>query len=294
MRIPNTVENGIKIGVSLPPDYLAGRQSGIYRESLGHPAEFLERLKQHGVDSVELRSLHSVAAPEKAVEAAMRIEDAGMNCTAHGSLPSSDEAAVLDASVKALSEELHLASPEKPLLITIHARRSKNSSTAEMAGQTEKTLTFLIKQAESEGLTLQWAIELTRCKGAQDPGAMPRTLLELVEQIDRPDVGICLDIGHCHSNVLRGFHNFSFKDAFLKRVVHVHAHDIGPRGQTHFPLTCGNLPLNEYGLLLVRNGYGGIMNLELSPARFAGFFDLQEAFFESVRTLKSLESPRQP
>lgn len=286
MTTSNSEIKRIRVGVSLPLDYLAGRANDLYSKSLGHPADFLEKLKLQGVESIELRSLNSGTAPERAVEAARRIEDVGMHWTVHGSLPSPDGPAFLDASVKALGHQSHLASSGKHILITVHAHRSKTLSITEMAEHTVKTIHHLIEQAESEGLSLHWAIELCRFKDVMDPGANPRTLLELVERIARPEVGICLDIGHSHSNILKGFHDFAFSEAFLKRVVHMHVHDVGPEDQTHFPLTCQNLPLDDYCRLLVRNGYRGIMNLELSPAKFTGLIGLQEAYLESVSILK--------
>ena len=70
----------------------------------------------------------------------------------------------------------------------------------------------------------------------------------------------------------------------MRAAIHTHIHALAHT--THYPLTAGKLPLEEYIGQLNRCGYRGIYNLELECGRFWQRVDPREAFEGSVAALK--------
>ncbi len=70
---------------------------------------------------------------------------------------------------------------------------------------------------------------------------VPQHLLDVVEGVDDPHVGICLDVGHanCYSEVPVA----EWIRAFGSRIAHVHIHNNGGTCDTHAPLGEGTLDM---------------------------------------------------
>ena len=78
--------------------------------------------------------------------------------------------------------------------------------------------------------------------------------------------------------------NILFRN-LLKGAIHTHIHDLYPgTDATHWPLTCGTIPLFNNVKLLKAGGYSGLYNLELSPERFKDQ-DIMGAFSASIDIL---------
>ena len=157
---------------------------------------------------------------------------------------------------------------------------------AEHQRRTVSALQRLVDSIAKESLPLQLALELNRAKGKVDPSTTYRGVLDMCEQVGDSRVGICWDLGHTQSNVLRGVCPPDPPEEFLRRVVHAHIHDIGPDGGTHWPLIFGNVPLARYVEGLKGVGYDGCCVLELSPLRFSDRLDVGESIRRSVILLR--------
>lgn len=106
-------------------------------------------------------------------------------------------------------------------------------------------------------------------------------LKKMVEEVDRENVGICLDVGHAY--LAAGYYNFDFLTeiaALAPYVKHIHLHDnygkastsyekkqvemaaVG-RGDMHLPIGWGEIPVA--GVFSVLENYQGVITLEMRP-----------------------------
>jgi len=276
--------------VSLPPAYLAGEPNELLTGALGDPATALAALRQAGATAIELRAVGAHTDPALALAAARQVWHAGGILTVHGELPASTPAALCPALV-ALCREM--AQQGRCAIVTIHSYKSLEEPTSALAARTIRAVRELLHDAEEEGLPLRLAVELNRAKGGNDPSVSYRCLLSMHARIAHPHVGFCWDFGHAFSNVRQGAMTLVPPDAFLRRVIHTHIHDLYADGATHAPLTEGRLPLASVLWVLRCAGYGGIINLELgghrqdSPAGVcAGLFASIARLVDVLTTLK--------
>ena len=130
------------------------------------------------------------------------------------------------------------------------------------------------------------ALELNRVKGRNDPGVDYDSLLAIRARVGDARLGFCWDFGHTCHNMRKGCLPSYPPPAFLQGVIHTHIHDLGPGDQTHWPLGRGLVPVGRWVGLLADAGYGGVLNLELEPGRFADGLDLRTATLESVALLR--------
>ncbi len=280
----------MKIGLSLPIFYLAGAagKSDVYFSVFGEPENFLEKLKALGVDSVELRPVGMNPSPEYTHPAARRVWAAGLETTAHYYLPSAPRAGSFNQIYPEL--ELFVRSLKlygKSTLLTLHSYASGSGGLPQLFSETVKALKLIAKSIEDEGLPVKIAVELNRQKGKNDPGASYSMLVDMLEAADSADIGLCWDFGHSYSNVLNGLLEKIPPDDFLKKVIHTHVHDLGPKNKTHWPLGQGRIPLAEFVDALEGSGYSGVYNLELSLERFSGEQNPAGMVEESIKILRS-------
>ncbi len=111
-----------------------------------------------------------------------------------------------------------------------------------------------------------------------------RRVAELVADVDRPNVGMCLDVGHAAlaSTLFGGGNVVQHVESVLPYVKHVHIHDnfgeVGPPttfrhawgeeaavgfGDLHLPLGEGTLPLGDMVDALLGVGYRGKFTIEI-------------------------------
>ena len=77
-------------------------------------------------------------------------------------------------------------------------------------------------------------------------------------------------------------------DTFLNHVIHAHIHDLGPDYKTHWPLTLGNVPVEEYVKLLAARRFNGVLNLELVYERFKTSISAKQAIEASLKKLGNI------
>lgn len=275
------------VGMSLPPVYLAGPGHARYTAALGEPEEALAALRRAGVAAVELRAIREDTAPELAREAALRVLAAGLELTVHARLPHPPAPLVLGPALRELCRALTRRGT--PAVVTVHGYESAEETREALAEHTVHAARALLEDAERAGIPIRLALELNRKKsGLADPGTAYNDLLDLHARIDHPWLGFCWDLGHTFSNVCQGLLTLPPPEDFLRRVIHTHIHDLGPNGETHWPLTAGRLPLADCVGSLAATGYSGVLNLELEPNRYDPDTDLRAGIFASLERLVNI------
>jgi len=132
-------------------------------------------------------------------------------------------------------------------------------------------------------------------------GESLKKLAKMVKQVDHPNVGITLDIGHAYLSSCRyGLDLYGSIDAVAPFVKHVHLHDnfgrcstsyerkqyemaaMG-RGDMHMPIGWGEVPAQQ--MLAALPEYHGVITLELRPRYHSNCRDALDA----VRQLLTVE-----
>ncbi|MFP4162872.1 MAG: sugar phosphate isomerase/epimerase family protein [Chitinispirillaceae bacterium] len=105
---------------------------------------------------------------------------------------------------------------------------------------------------------------------------------ELEQIAARSDCGLCWDFGHAYLNHLRYGMPQDPDPELLKKIVHVHCHDVQKRD--HWPMLANTSGWEEKLRMLIRAGFNETVVLEITPRNYlqAGGF---QAFERSVETL---------
>lgn len=111
-------------------------------------------------------------------------------------------------------------------------------------------------------------------------GVAREELSHIVAQFDDRRLGMCWDMGHD----TRMGHTAVPDPAWLRRVVHVHVHDVDGRGADHHPLLYGRVPYRTWLPALVQAGFSGVATLELDGERMAhlGYGQVRRVLVASV------------
>jgi len=107
-------------------------------------------------------------------------------------------------------------------------------------------------------LDLQVALENVLPAHALSPAELLR---EMVDEIDDPHLGFCLDTGHAH--VVGSVE--AVLDAFAGRVKHVHIHDNHGAADEHLLPSLGSIQWDGFVDRLLATGYTGPLTLECYP-----------------------------
>lgn len=236
---------------------------------------FLTLLKAHKVGSVELRTVRPHHQPEAVLSAARILWEAGFQITVHGSVTSLDTA-VSDvfAPLASLLPKLR----QDCLNITIHP----------ITGDNAAMLTALSDYILEKGYPVTIALENNRLLPDKTQGDSAALVLEAVTAADRPNVGICFDMGHYAYYIKKNCPDtpelLPGKE-FWSRVIHTHIHAMREL-KTHFPLGVYELPLEQI-LSRLSFGYFGVYNLELDFPRIAAEWTPEAALTQSLPYLQS-------
>ena len=267
----------MKIGLSLDPSYLAGKETPsatAWGPVLGEASRYLRQLREGGVTSIELGA--QLTNPDQGPllqTAAQQVWDVGLGITLHGKLPEipeeipgSDLGDIFPALLPILAGR---PDRQQELIITLHCYEGNPARGSDFyAQQTREAVRGILGMIEEKQVPLRLALELSRKASPNvGPGFTYTDLTELVQRIDHPQAGLCWDLGHTYANLRNGVLPDQVPSDFASRVIHTHIHGLGPRGRTHFALTEESLPLASFIGPLVSAGYEGIYNLELRPQR---------------------------
>jgi sugar phosphate isomerase/epimerase len=278
----------MNLGVSLPYDYLCGADASpaaaALRATFGPAEAALQVLRHHGVRTVEVRHFLTDTPAEMVVRAAQRVWQAGCVVTLHPATPPRCEVNGLSGVFPWLPEIAdQLLRYQSELMLTIHACSCVAGDLVRLRKQTETMFKHLAQMADADRIPARFALELNRFKGEGDPSTSYRSVAEMYARIGQERVGICWDWGHTQANVAEGIMEAEPPPEFVRGVIHTHIHDLGPSGETHWPLSCGRVPLKENVRTLRRAEYRGVYCLELSPERFHPQVRADRALLESIR-----------
>lgn len=257
-------------GISIP-------FNGIYDEEAME--EFLPALRQAkdlGAESIEIRNVRPEYDPKEVAKAVDYFTDLGFQISVHGAMMS-PETAVED--VFAPLSEILPGLKQKSLNITVHPFDGDNTA----------ALTRLSDHIIKNRLPVTIALENNRLMPDGSQGDCAEYILDAVKKTDRPNVGICFDLGHYLYFVLKNHPekpDMLPSKEFYSRVIHTHIHAL--RGHsTHYPLTEEYyMPLAEY-LAPLAPSFSGIFNLELSFNKFADSMSPADALAVSMKSLRA-------
>ncbi|MDH7474325.1 MAG: sugar phosphate isomerase/epimerase family protein [Anaerolineae bacterium] len=144
-----------------------------------------------------------------------------------------------------------------PTTLVVHGARAADRSHGQLLQDTVAFLEWLL----SRNTGLQIALENLPCNHTLIKiGTSRQDLMDIIETVASSDVGMCWDLGH---DVLLGATTPPNK-ACLRRVIHVHVHDINPMGIDHHPLIYGLVPYRSWLQPLVCEGFNGCVTLEVN------------------------------
>ena len=254
------------IGVSLPFGWFSdGTDIG----------GILQLLKNQGVGSVELRTVRPHHEPQAVLDAANILWDAGFQITVHGSVK------LAETAISEVFDPLKLLLPglrQEKLNITIHP----------IVGDNAAMLVALSDHILENNYPVTIALENNSKLPDKTEGDSVALVQAAVEQADRPNVGICFDMGHYAYYIKKNCPDtpdlLPGKE-FWKRVIHTHIHAMREL-KTHFPLGAYELPLESY-LSKLSFEYFGVYNLELDFPRIAPDWEPIPALEQSLPYLKS-------
>ncbi len=236
---------------------------------------FMTTLYEKGVRSIELRSIGGNEDPETVREVTEKIWKHNMTVTVHGHVHS-EETAVSDVigPIEGVLSDLK----QKEIIVTVHPTAYDNV----------KILETLSDYITENSLPVRIALENNRFMPDKSRGDCIGFVVDIVEKVNRENIGICFDMGHYYYNCLID----SPEDTeilppkeFLRRVIHTHIHALSAEKSTHFPLIEGNiLPLKKY-LEALGHGYFGAYNIEIEHRRFKELYTGEEAWLESVKAV---------
>ncbi|HAK45717.1 MAG TPA: hypothetical protein DCO79_07350 [Spirochaeta sp.] len=282
----------VKLGLSLAWTYLAnnpaGRCSNKWTDFFGNSRDFLELLEKEPVTSIEFRHFDEVENKKTIHSAAKAISETSFNATVHG-----------DINYKDIGRELfdifpwypillsHIPEKIKNTVITLHPVLSPDNDMERSKELSVCLINDLLEMTDKEGIQVRFSLEIQRNKGLYDPGTTYDGIMEIHRRVNNPRLGVNWDMGHTQSNVNQGKLSQYPGQSFLAEVNHTHIHDLNLKGQTHWPLTQGRIPLAENVKLLERVSYNDIYNLELATDRFAHEKDAGISILKSISILNS-------
>jgi sugar phosphate isomerase/epimerase len=156
----------------------------------------------------------------------------------------------------------------RPTIVNIHAAAG---TTAEPRSQlVDKSVAFFTwagewcrRRAPHVVVTVELQISPSRRESRVRIGDNYGELLAVAE---RSGVAVCWDFGHAWRNAHRYGGDLYPPAALVKRIGHVHCHDVGD--DDHQPLIHGTVPWRDFLRLLADHGYDGRIILEVPPAHF--------------------------
>ncbi|MFC1582146.1 sugar phosphate isomerase/epimerase family protein [Planctomycetota bacterium] len=278
----------MNLGLSLPVEFLSGIDTSGDTEHLrrvfSDPDTLLDQLTAREVAAIEIKSMYRETTPAANLKAFDCVRRHGLRAMMHAFLPGTEEAGELEtvyACYATLFEALRNSATE--LIMIVHALRDEDRTIPANRDTTAAVLRKVSDYFARQDIPVRIALEINRNHGRPDPSYTYAGVLEILK--DLHDAGICFDFGHTFWNVERFELAAIPPAAFLQRVIHTHIHDIGTTG-THYPISLGTVPVQDYVRSLQEAGYEGVFNLELGCYAFAEEFDVKTGFLQSVEILR--------
>ncbi|MDY7040928.1 MAG: sugar phosphate isomerase/epimerase family protein [Chloroflexota bacterium] len=236
----------------------------------GSAEAFLRPLQEAGMSAVEF-TLHPNDSDWEAFPPLIaECQRLGLHCHFHAPYLAPYNVAGFSGGERERVEELYRPAIELavrfaarsagPTVLVVHGARAANRARALLLEDTVAFVNWLL----SWNAGLRVAVEnLPRHPDLVKIGTTHQDLMDIVEAVRTPDVGICWDLGH---DVLLGATSPPVEPV-LRRIVHVHVHDIDVEGMDHYPLVYGRVPYRSWLRPLAEDGFGGCITLEVSGYR---------------------------
>ena len=283
-----------KIGVSIPWDYISGNivttDGEILKQNFGNAADFLKFLKDIEVTHVELRHRKKDMPKSEMKSVFQLLTDSEFQITIHGDSPPEGKIWTINQVfpwIEAFNNTKPSAS--NPLMVTLHPYKGKKDKEVYRI-QTVEFIRQLSDKIIENNIPIILALENQRNKGFIDPGTSFSEIEQMWKEINRSNVGICWDMGHCYANYLidKTIYPLFPHDKFTKQVTHTHIHDLGPDGRTHWIFKENIVPLADNIEHLKNMGYSGVYNLELSFERFSSEPDQLKLLRDTIIKLREM------
>jgi sugar phosphate isomerase/epimerase len=142
--------------------------------------------------------------------------------------------------------------------LVIHGAGSK-ASREELWKDTLEYVRWVLSETRSA----QVALEVLPPRPINRIGDNRDEVLAVLQEINDPRLSICWDLGH---DAILGYKEMP-AEPFLKRVRHVHVHDVNATGDDHYPLMYGFVAWQKYLSALDSAGFNGAVTLELNRER---------------------------
>lgn len=242
-------------------------------DALLKPETLLPKLWEHGVRSIELKTISASDSSVDVFRVANLLWDYGFQVTVHSTAVSASSAV---EDVFAPLAGLLTGMRQRELIVTIHPVVDDNVA----------MLTALSDYIIKHRYPVRIALENNRKMPDRTDGDSLALVLDAVTSVDRENVGICFDMGHFawYAENFTDLPNMLPPREFLSRVIHTHIHAYN-EGTTHFPLDQWCEPISRY-IDALGYKYLGVYNVELVPKRFAHRWSATEAYLLSADTLK--------
>jgi len=283
-----------KIGISIPWDYLSGNivttDGEILRQNFGNAACFLTFLKDLEVTHIELRHRKKDMPQSEMKSVFQLLADSEFQITIHGDSPPKGKTWTINQVFPWIEAFKNIyPSGSDPLMITLHPYKGNKEKEAYRI-QTVKFIKQLSDKIKEFNIPIILALENQRNKGFIDPGTSFYEIEQMWKEIERSNVGICWDMGHCYANYLidKSIYPLFPNDKFTKQVTHTHIHDLGPDGRTHWIFKENIVPLADNIRQLKNMGYSGVYNLELSFDRFFSEPDQPKLLKDTIIKLREM------
>jgi sugar phosphate isomerase/epimerase len=140
---------------------------------------------------------------------------------------------------------------------------------------------FKLQDSWLKGCVEFWQLEIHRWADAgieivleNETEKSPDLLVRLVNEVNNPCLGLCMDIGHKHL--------FSELDAVEwvrkmgKRLLHIHLHDNDRTGDHHWPLGRGTIDFESFYLAIMRHAPQATISLEVEDKMEVRMGDLRK------------------
>ena len=260
------------LALSLPSPYLSGARddpdASLWQSLLGPPEAALAELAALGVKAIELADVRGHVDPAAVTRSLLLVQDAGLEPHAHLWIPRGFDPVrppvALIAVVTAFERRAQGLAAARCAACAVHGHRRNDPGALVSSVRDLRAL--------NAWLTTHGACAALEVCRFRSEGPLGGTYAEVVEMARAagPEVGITWDLGHTTWNHQQGLDRLWPGPAFLERVAHVHVHDVGANGRTHFPLDQARAALEGFVERLKGVGYSGLWDLEVYPERWGG------------------------
>lgn len=247
------------------------------------PADAVMRLAAQGWDAVELSTEHIVAIEQagdpQAAADEVREALAGADCEMpqvhlmiSANVASADEQRRA-SDIATVRRQLELSARMGIRHGVIHPGGDRPATFAdELAERDRRVESFRELADHAARFDFALAVENLTDRAHGDRSAVGRRrfgatieeLHDLIDAIDRPNVGICLDVGHAH---VQGYEMSEAVRQCGERLIGTHIQDNDGTGDQHLAPTRGTIDWTAGIAALRQSGYEGLFNLEIPGER---------------------------